>query len=79
MANDVVKFIGKAYVMQQAGEVQDYCVCIDSEEVVGIVLMFFAPTDEANALSAAAALNLWAGFDSDTVDANHKPMLIVRN
>lgn len=63
MAHDigVVKFIGKAYVVEGAGP--DCYVCIDSEETVGIVLMFFSKVDIGNARSAASALNLWAGID----------------
>lgn len=53
-----VKFIGKTYVKEDGSDVT---VCVDSETIEGIVLMFFGKQDIGNAEMAAAALNIWAG------------------
>jgi len=58
-----VTLVGRAYVRD--AENNDCVLCIDSVEVKGIVFGFFAPQDKENAQLAAAALNLWAGFDAD--------------
>lgn len=58
-----VTFVGRTYVLEHQGEDDSNCVCIDSEDTKGIVLMFFAKQDAANAHAASMALNLWAGFE----------------
>ena len=69
-----VTLVGRAYVRD--AENNDCVLCIDSVEVKGIVFGFFAPQDKENARLAAAALNLWAGFDAEE---KAPPSIIIKN
>jgi hypothetical protein len=70
----IVKFIGKAYVKE--GVENDCYVCIDSEDTKGIVLMFIAKENIQNAHYAADALNLWAGLIEQGDPARYPVTLI---
>jgi hypothetical protein len=66
-----VKFIGRAYVSASTLDSNpDVWVCIDSEDIKGIVLMFFSKDTIENAQAAADALNIWAGKDAAELDPN---------
>lgn len=60
--SDVIKLIGKAYIIPEPDENNPNCyLCIDSEETKGIIFGCFNKQDIANAHAAAETLNLWAG------------------
>ena len=69
-----VTLIGKAYVREGAVGSPDCFLCIDSEETKGIVFGFFDKENIENARLAAAALNMWAGFDDG--DQMRPPMIV---